>query len=79
MKVTLIVMVFVFGLAGFIASEAGAEGVLGGGHPFYTEQELEEIHALNTTALYVVVQEDDGDEWWYVKDANTGEYFEAIN
>lgn len=78
MKVALIVMVIVFGLAGFIAGEAGAKGVLGGGHPFYTEEELEEIHD-NATALYVVIQEDDGDEWWYVKDANTDGYFEAIN
>lgn len=49
----------------------------GGTHPFYTTEEIEEIHGQgNTKRVVVAIEEYDGDVWFYEAQGN---YYKALN
>jgi len=61
------------------ADPAEATGQLGGGHPYYTTEEINAIHDGVTERMMVAIEEDDGDVWIYTKDSTTDGYFKAMN
>lgn len=54
-------------------------GEVGGGHPYYTPEELDAMHDGVTSRVYVSITETDGDIWLYVLDASTKGYYKAMN
>jgi hypothetical protein len=78
--VGLVAGVFLFlALSAAPAEACACSGPVGGGHPYYTTEEINAIHSGVTERVMVTIREDDGDVWIYTKDETTGGYYKALN